>query len=72
MKAESGGRSSFLVNSAFAAITAGSAGLLLILLAGAARLLDAADYGRFSYALALATIIETIMDQAKNKPAARS
>lgn len=62
MNAVKGGTSSFLVNSAFAAITAGSAGLLLLLLAGAARLLDAADYGRFSYALALATIIETVMD----------
>lgn len=56
------GGASFLVNSAFAAITAGSASLLLLLLAGAARLLDGADYGRFSYALALATVIETIMD----------
>ena len=56
------GGAGFLINSAFAAITAGSASLLLLLLAGAARLLDAADYGRFSYALALATVIETVMD----------
>ena len=53
---------SVLINSGFAAITAGSAALLLSLLMAAARLLDAADYGRFSYALALATVIETVMD----------
>jgi O-antigen/teichoic acid export membrane protein len=52
----------FLVNSGYATITAGSAGLLLVLLTIAGRFLSAPDYGRFSYALALTTIIETIMD----------
>jgi O-antigen/teichoic acid export membrane protein len=52
----------FLVDSGYATITAGSAGLLLILLTIAGRFLSSADYGRFSYALALTTIIETIMD----------
>lgn len=52
----------FLVNSGYATLTAGSAALLLGLLLVAGRLLSAADYGRFSYALALTTIIETVMD----------
>src|SRR5690348_15045804 len=51
-----------LANSAFATITAGSAALLLVLLLVAARFLTAADYGRFSYAIALTTIAETLMD----------
>jgi O-antigen/teichoic acid export membrane protein len=52
----------FLVNSGYATVTAGSASLLLVLLIVAGRLLSAADYGRFSYALVLTTIVETIMD----------
>src|SRR5260370_4109886 len=52
----------FLVNSGSATVTAGSASLLLILLTVAARFLTAADYGRFRYALALTTIVETVMD----------
>src|SRR6185436_17689519 len=52
----------FLVNSGYATITAGSNVLLLVLLAIAGRWLTAEDYGRFSYALALATIVETVMD----------
>lgn len=51
-----------IVNAGYATVTAGSAGLLLVLLIIAGHLLSAADYGRFSYALALTTIIETIMD----------
>jgi O-antigen/teichoic acid export membrane protein len=51
-----------LVSSGYATATAGSALLLLALLTLAGRLLPAADYGRFNYALALTTIIETIMD----------
>lgn len=50
------------VNAGYATVTAGSAGLLLVLLIVAGRLLTADDYGRFSFALALTTIIETIMD----------
>jgi len=52
----------FLFNSSYAAATAGSAALLLVLLAVAGRWLSTADYGRFSYAIALTTIAETIMD----------
>lgn len=59
---KSGGRFSFLVNSGYATVSAGSAVLLLLLLMIAGRLLSAADYGRFSFALALATIVETVMD----------
>lgn len=51
-----------LVDSGYATLTAGSAALLLVLLTIAGRFLSAADYGRFSYALALTTIVETIMD----------
>lgn len=36
--------------------------MLLALLMVAGRFLSAADYGRFSYALALTTIVETLMD----------
>jgi O-antigen/teichoic acid export membrane protein len=55
-------RAPFLVSSVYATVTAGSAGILLLLLLLAGRLLSAADYGRFSYALALTTIVETVMD----------
>jgi len=51
-----------LVSSGYATVSAGSAVLLLGLLMIAGRFLSAADYGRFSYALALTTIVETIMD----------
>jgi O-antigen/teichoic acid export membrane protein len=57
-----GRRFPILVNGGYATVTAASAGLLLVLLTIAGRFLNAADYGRFSYALALTTIIETIMD----------
>jgi O-antigen/teichoic acid export membrane protein len=52
----------FLVDSGYATVTAGSNVLLLALLAIAGRWLRAEDYGRFGYALALATIVETVMD----------
>jgi O-antigen/teichoic acid export membrane protein len=52
----------FLVDSSYATLTAGSAALLLVLLTIAGRFLSATDYGRFSYALALTTIVETLMD----------
>jgi O-antigen/teichoic acid export membrane protein len=52
----------FLVDSGYATLTAGSAALLLVLLTIAGRFLSVADYGRFRYALALATIVETLMD----------
>lgn len=62
----------FLVNSGFATVTAGSAVLLLVLLMIAGRFLDAADYGRFSFALALTTILETIMDIGLSQVTARA
>jgi O-antigen/teichoic acid export membrane protein len=52
----------FLLNSGYAAITNGSALLLLALLTIAGRVLGPADYGRFLYAIALTLIVETIMD----------
>lgn len=53
---------SVLYNSAFAAASAGSAVFLLVLLLLAARALGFEAYGRFSFALALAVIFETLMD----------
>ncbi|MES1256731.1 MAG: flippase [Acidobacteriota bacterium] len=65
-----------LVSGGYATATAGSALLLLTLLTIAGRFLTAADYGRFNYALALTTIIETIMDiglsQVTTRAVARS
>ncbi|MCC7416674.1 MAG: flippase [Acidobacteria bacterium] len=55
-------RRSFLVSGGYATISAGSAGLLLVLLTLAGRWLTSADYGRFRYALALTMIVETVMD----------
>jgi O-antigen/teichoic acid export membrane protein len=55
-------RMPFLLNSGYAAITNASALLLLVLLTIAGRVLSAADYGRFNYAIALTLIVETIMD----------
>jgi O-antigen/teichoic acid export membrane protein len=51
-----------VVNTVYATATASSAGLLLVLLLIAGRYLGVEDYGRFMYALALTTIIETVMD----------
>jgi O-antigen/teichoic acid export membrane protein len=62
----------FLVDSGYATLTAGSAGLLLILLTVAGRFLSTDDYGRFSYALALTTIVETIMDLGLSQITVRS
>jgi len=52
----------FLVNSTYATASAGSAVLLLVLLVIAGRWLPVEDYGRFGFAFALTTILETIMD----------
>ena len=52
----------FLVSSGYATVSAGSAALLLVLLTVAGRFLGADDYGRFNFALALTTIVETVMD----------
>jgi O-antigen/teichoic acid export membrane protein len=51
-----------LLNTVYATATASSAGLLLVLLLVAGRYLGVDDYGRFTYALAVSTIIETVMD----------
>lgn len=62
MSREGGGRFSFLINSGYATVTAASAVMLVGLLMVAGRFLPAAEYGKFSFALALATIVETLMD----------
>ena len=62
----------FLFNSGFATVSAGSAALLLVLLMIAGHFLDAADYGRFGFALALTTIFETIMDLGLSQVTARA
>lgn len=46
----------------YATLTAGSNSLLLLLLIVAGRTLGDAEYGKFSFALALTTIFETLMD----------
>jgi O-antigen/teichoic acid export membrane protein len=62
----------FLVDSGYATLTAGSAVLLLVLLTIAGRFLSVDDYGRFRYALALTTIVETIMDLGLSQVTVRS
>ena len=57
-----GGRLSFLKSSGYASVTAGSAVLLVALTMIAGRWLPASEYGKFSFAIALATIVETLMD----------
>jgi O-antigen/teichoic acid export membrane protein len=51
-----------LRNMAFASVSAASAGLLLILFIVAGRTLGEVEFGKFSFALALGTIFETMMD----------
>lgn len=46
----------------YSAISAGSAGLMLLLLIVAGRSLGVADYGDFVYAITVATIAEALMD----------
>ena len=58
----SSSRLSFLRSSGYATITAGSAVLLVALTMIAGRWLPASEYGKFSFAIALATIVETLMD----------
>jgi O-antigen/teichoic acid export membrane protein len=62
MSGGDGGRLSFLRSSGYATVTAGSAIMLVALTMIAGRWLPASEYGKFSFAIALATIIETIMD----------
>jgi len=49
-------------NMAYASVSAASAGLLLVLFVIAGRTLGDAEFGKFSFALALGTIFETLMD----------
>ena len=67
-----GRRFPFLVNGGYATVTAASATLLLVLLTIAGRVLTPADYGRFSYALALTTIAETLMDMGLGQVTVRA
>lgn len=49
-------------NMAYASVSAASAGLLVILFIIAGRTLGNVEFGKFSFALALGTIFETLMD----------
>ena len=49
-------------NLAYASLSAASAGLLVVLFILAGRALGDAEFGKFSFALALGTIFETLMD----------
>jgi O-antigen/teichoic acid export membrane protein len=51
-----------LLNTVYATASAGSAALLLVLLVVAGHYLDIENYGRFVYAIAVSTIVETVMD----------
>jgi O-antigen/teichoic acid export membrane protein len=59
-------------NTAFAGVSAASAGLLLLLLMLAGRLLGTAEYGKFVFALGLGTTFETLMDFGLNQVAIRA
>jgi O-antigen/teichoic acid export membrane protein len=56
----------------YATLSASSTALLLILSIVAARVLGTEEWGRFSFALALATIFETLMDFGLHQVAIRS
>src|ERR1700687_4896925 len=56
----------------YATLSAASTGLLLVLSIVAARVLGTEEWGRFSFALALATIFETLMDFGLHQVAIRS
>src|SRR5689334_12313816 len=49
-------------NFAYAAVSSGSAALLLILLVFAGRMLGDVEFGKFSFALLLGGVFETLMD----------
>ncbi len=59
-------------NTLFAGMSAASAGLLLVLLIVASRTLGEVDYGKFSFALGLGTIFETLMDFGLHQVAIRA
>lgn len=60
-----------LHNLAFAGASGASAGLLLILFVSAGRVLGREEFGKFSFALALGTIFETLMDFGLHQVAIR-
>ncbi|MDE3153500.1 MAG: flippase [Acidobacteriota bacterium] len=62
----------FAWNLFYSGLTNGSAALLLILIIVAGRTLGDAEYGKFAYALALATIFETLMDFGLNQVTVRA
>jgi O-antigen/teichoic acid export membrane protein len=62
----------FAWNLFYSGLTNGSAALLLILVIVAGRELGDAEYGKFAYALALATIFETLMDFGLNQVTVRA
>ena len=62
----SGVNSGMLGNAARASVASGSGILLVVLLVLAGRLLGDEDYGKFSFALALAMIFETVVDFGLN------
>jgi len=62
MSGDQGAARSFWRNLVFAGTSGASAGLLLILFVLAGRVLGEVEFGKFSFALALGTIFETIMD----------
>ena len=51
-----------LSNLAYSSVSSGTAALLLILMIAAGRVLGDVEFGKFSFALALGTIFETLMD----------
>src|SRR5207249_2787361 len=53
---------SLFANLAYAGVSAASAGLLLVLFIVAGRFLGEVEFGKFSFALMLGTIFETLMD----------
>jgi O-antigen/teichoic acid export membrane protein len=63
---------SMLRNTVFAGISAASAGLLMLLLIAAGRMLGDEDYGKFSFALGMGTIFETLMDFGLHQVAIRA
>lgn len=60
-----------LHNLAFAGASGASAGLLLVLFVVAGRVLGQEEFGKFSFALALGTIFETLMDFGLHQVAIR-
>jgi O-antigen/teichoic acid export membrane protein len=57
-----GSSRSLFANMAYASVSAASAGLLLVLFVVAGRYLGEVEFGKFSFALMLGTIFETLMD----------